>query len=246
MISVITACYNSEKTIRRAIESIISQSDNEFEHIIIDGASKDGTCDIIESYRAVYASNNIKLTIVSEPDRGLYDALNKGIALASGEYIGILNADDWYERDTIKKVNNAIRMNPMVDIIMGASTTINGNTVSVKKVKKSKIITSRNFNHGAMFVSKKCYNKVGLYANDGNYYDDFVWYVKAIKQKRTLLIMDDILYNFNCGGMSTIKSFKEVKKRIRFRYMAYRKNQCSRMYIIECILMEFAKWLLVK
>ena len=97
-----------------------------------------------------------------------------------------------------------------------------------------------------MFVSKKCYDEIGGYLNNGNYYADFVWYVKAIKQKRSLLILNDVLYNFCCGGVSTKKSFKEIKKRIRFRYMAYRTNQCSRLYILECVLMEFAKWVLIE
>lgn len=89
-ISIITVCYNSEKYIRYAIESVLSQSYDNVEYIIVDGASSDSTMSIINEYSGQITH------IVSEPDSGIYDAMNKGIALASGDVIGILNSDDFY------------------------------------------------------------------------------------------------------------------------------------------------------
>ncbi len=97
-ISVITVCLNSAKTIEQTIQSVIGQDDTDFEYIIIDGGSEDGTLDIIEKYR-----KNITI-LISELDNGIYDAMNKGITLASGEIIGIINSDDWYEPAAIERV----------------------------------------------------------------------------------------------------------------------------------------------
>ena len=244
MVSVITACYNSGSTISKAIESLLSQTDTGFEHIVIDGKSKDNTVEVVESYRKKYEKKGIKLTVISEKDQGMYDALNKGINLVSGEYVGILNGDDWYEENTIEIVHREAK--PEIDVIMGASYTINGNNKFINKSGEGIFITSRHFNHGAMFVRKSCYESIGGYANDGNYYDDFMWYIKALKAGKKFKIIDDILYNFACGGMSTKKSFKEVFTRIKYRYACYRNNNCSRLYIVECVGMEFAKWMLAR
>lgn len=242
MISVITACYNSSKTISKAIESILAQTDTDFEHIVIDGKSTDDTLDIVYSYSLEYEKKGIKLVVVSEKDEGLYDALNKGISLSSGDYIGILNGDDWYESDTIEVVHNNVEEN--IDVIMGASYTFNGTErVSMRKARAGKFITSRHFNHGAMFVKAECYRSLGAYANDGNYYDDFMWYIKALKTNVKFKYVDNVLYNFSCGGMSTKKSFREMFTRIHYRYACYRNNGCSRLYFIECVIMELGKWI---
>lgn len=244
MVSVITACFNSEKTIARAIESLLNQSNLSFEHIVVDGKSSDNTLAIVESFRPQYEERGIKLLVVSEKDDGLYDALNKGISLSRGEFVGILNADDWYEKETINIID--VYSGSAFDVVMGATNTINGTKVSKRKSGSGRFITSRHFNHGSMFVKRKCYQEIGCYANDGNYYDDFMWYVRAVKCNKSFKILDDVLYNFVCGGMSTKKSLKETIKRIKYRYACYRVNNCSRFYIFECVLMEFAKLLLVK
>ena len=92
-ISIITATYNSEKTIEETLNSVLSQSYTDYEHIIIDGVSKDNTLSIIKKYEPKY---NGRLKIISEKDSGLYDAMNKGIKNAIGDVIGILNSDDIY------------------------------------------------------------------------------------------------------------------------------------------------------
>ncbi len=94
-ISIITVCFNSSKTIEKTFQSILNQTYTNIEHIVIDGGSSDSTVDIIKKYKKSIAR------FVSEPDKGLYDAMNKGIKLASGDIVGILNSDDIY---TDKKV----------------------------------------------------------------------------------------------------------------------------------------------
>ena len=170
----------------------------------------------------------------------------KGIQLANGKIVGILNSDDWYDKDTVKVINELEQQYPQIDIIMGASNTINGDTTFVKKARNRVYITSRDFNHGSMFVKKECYNEIGLYENKGNIYDDFMWFIRAKKRNREILIVDNILYNFTCGGTSTKKSVKDMVKRIKYRYEAYAVNGCSKIYIIECIIMEIVKFLAVR
>jgi glycosyltransferase involved in cell wall biosynthesis len=105
-VTVITVCYNSSATIRDTLNSIAAQDYRDIEHIVIDGASKDNTAELVRQH----AGHTVKL--VSEPDKGIYDAMNKGIALATGDIVGFLNADDMYEtNDAVTKIAAAFRAN---------------------------------------------------------------------------------------------------------------------------------------
>ena len=112
--SVITVTYNAEKVLEDTVQSVISQTYHHVEYIIIDGASKDGTLEIVNRYR-----DRIN-QLVSEPDKGLYDAMNKGIALATGDYLCFLNAgDSFHEDDTLQKMVHSINGNELPDILYG-------------------------------------------------------------------------------------------------------------------------------
>ena len=248
MISIITVCYNSENTIKRTIESVLKQKNyqpGQAEHIFIDGNSVDHTVSIIEGYQVDYKEKGIEVVIISEKDKGIYDAMNKGITKAKGDIIGILNSDDWYEDSTLDLVNRLMINNPDMDILMGALKVINKGEVLVKKIKKSLWITSRNFNHPSMFVRKRCYEEVGGY-DISMLYADFDWFLKAKKSGKKVCYTSKVLANFMVGGISNQKSIKKVIFRIGDRYKAYRNNGYSRMYIGECILQEAAKYCLVR
>ena len=94
-LTILTVCYNSDATIRDTLESLVCQTDHDFEYIVVDGASKDRTLEIIKEYE-----DRLPMRLLSEPDNGLYDALNKGIRMASGDVVGLLNSDDYYDRAT--------------------------------------------------------------------------------------------------------------------------------------------------
>ena len=101
-VSVITATWNSGKTLRTTLDSVLNQSYPDIEHIIVDGGSTDNTMEIIREYEPRY---NGRLRYISEPDKGLYDAMNKGIQMATGEVVGILNSDDFYtSSDVVEKL----------------------------------------------------------------------------------------------------------------------------------------------
>ena len=100
-VSIITVCFNSEKTIRRTIESVLYQTYPNIEYIIVDGKSTDGTVDIVKEYLPAFQK---RLRYVSERDKGIYDAMNKGIRLSAGDVIGIINSDDFYEPDAVENI----------------------------------------------------------------------------------------------------------------------------------------------
>ena len=117
--SVITVCYNAEATIEDTIQSVISQTYHHVEYIIIDGASKDHTMDIVNRYRDRIA------IVVSEPDKGIYDAMNKGISLATGNYLCFLNAgDSFHEDDTLQLAAHSIREALLPDVIYGETALV--------------------------------------------------------------------------------------------------------------------------
>ena len=110
-VSIITIAFNSEQIIAKTLESVLQQNIPELEYIIIDGASKDRTLEVVETYRGAMEKKGINFRVYSEPDEGIYDAMNKGISLATGEIIGLINSGDWYENATIKKVIDTFESN---------------------------------------------------------------------------------------------------------------------------------------
>ena len=104
--SIITPCFNSENTIERTLKSVLNQTYSMYEYIIVDGGSTDSTLDIIRSYKDFFGD---KLKVISEPDNGIYDAMNKGISWATGDFVGIVNSDDFYEEDCLTIVSSYIQ-----------------------------------------------------------------------------------------------------------------------------------------
>lgn len=242
-ISIITVCYNSEATIARTIESVLNQTYRNFEYIIIDGKSKDNTINVINSYKDKFASASIELTIISEPDDGIYYAMNKGIALAKGEIVGIINSDDWYENNALEVVANTYKETPF-DMFYADLRIIkkNGKTI-IKHSKKDRIITTRHWNHPTSFIAKKTYDELGTFILH-SIYDDLDLYLRIRRANKNIVIKNTILANFTVGGISTKKSFKEANNRCKCKYWCYRNNGYSRWYWFECFFMEMAKTIL--
>lgn len=161
-LSIITVCYNAEKTIRNTIESVLQQKEADIEYIVIDGHSKDGTMRIVYEYKDHISR------IISEPDKGLYDAMNKGIALATGDFIGILNSDDtFFDDETIKKITEFLTLNKDVDAIIGDIIQHNGKKIlrrySSKKWTPEKLKIGFMPPHPSIFFKKDLFQKFGDY-----------------------------------------------------------------------------------
>ncbi|MCR5106625.1 MAG: glycosyltransferase, partial [Lachnospiraceae bacterium] len=170
-VSIITVCFNSEKTIDRTIRSVLSQTVAPFEYILIDGASKDNTVNIIESYKKSFEDKGIIYKYISEKDEGIYDAMNKGIELSKGDVVGIINSDDWYEDNAVETVSRNYSGKGFdlfyADLLMH---TPQGKTF-VKHSRDRKYATSRDWNHPTTFIKKSIYDKY-KYRNE-TMHDDY-------------------------------------------------------------------------
>ena len=243
LVSVITICYNSEKTVRRAIESVLNQTYPEIEYIVVDGDSSDNTVAIAKEYEARFIEKGYKFRVISEKDNGLYDAMNKGIRMATGELIGLVNSDDWYEPIAVETAVKT-HMETGCDMFYADCNLVKDNgSVIVKHSRLDKFPSSRNWNHPTTFITKKAYDEQGLYRCQ-TLYDDFDLVLRMRKAGKKIAIRNVVLSNFKTGGVSNQKSLKACFKRIKARYGCYRNNGYSPLYIFECVAMEFAKLIL--
>ncbi len=243
LVSIITICFNNELVIRKTIESVLSQTYDNIEYLIVDGASKDQTVEIAESYSDAFAKNGYSYRIFSEPDRGIYDAMNKGIRNSSGELIGMINSGDWYEPDAVQTAVDAFYKN-RYDLFYADINLIKENgSVMVKHSRMDRFPTSRHWNHPTMFVPRSTYEDLGLYRAEG-IHDDFEFFLRARRANKKITIVNKTIANFVTGGASNDKSFAKCKKRCLDRYHDYRLNGYSRFAMLECVGIEAAKFIL--
>lgn len=218
-ISVITAVYNREDTIARSIKSIKGQNYNNIELIIVDGESNDQTLTILKN---LLDKND---TLISEKDKGIYDALNKGIKISTGDIICFLHSDDFFDNnDVLMKIYNLFSLNN-VDIIYGNSNFFLKD--SVDKIIRNYIsvdLTQLNLSNGlmpshpAMFIKKTIYNKHGLFNINYRIAGDFEWLCRISKDKSIrLLKVNDNFVKMQYGGASTngFKSIYLLNKEVR-------------------------------
>ncbi len=242
-VSIVTVTYNSEKTLGITMESVLGQTCSAIEYLIIDGASQDGTVELAESYRQRMEERGICLRIVSEKDGGIYDAMNKGIALATGGIIGILNSDDWYEPDAVETVRKEFEKEDC-DLLFSNIRLhrTNGGSL-VKKARLRRFQTSRDWNHPTMFVRARVYKSHPF--RDQGIHDDYGCYLQLVKEGYRVRTLDKVLANFRMGGVSNRKSLREAVQRIKDRYRwCYRANGYSRWYLAECVAIEAVKMIL--
>lgn len=210
LISLITVVYNGVKTIEQTIQSVINQNYKNIEYIIIDGGSTDGTLDIIKKHEEYITE------WISEPDKGLYDAMNKGISKANGEIIGMINSDDWYELNTVELIVEAYRKNPEKKIFHGDIFEILENGIKrIRRFNPSKfkfLYYAMTYNHPTMFVHKDVY-KIHLYNNNLKSHSDYQFVLEAFLRDRSQFNYLSIpLSNFRLGGVSAQMNFWEVSK----------------------------------
>lgn len=247
LISIITPSFNSEKTIHITIESILGQTYSEIEYIIIDGNSTDKTVEIAESYRGELEKKGISFRIISEPDEGIYDAMNKGIQLAKGKLIGIINSDDWYEENALQRVAETYAENPFdmfyADIrIWKEDEQGNLKEKMIKRSRLRKLAVSRDWNHPTTFITRDVYNKYQY--KQESVHDDWDLVLRIRKADLHIVILNEVLANFRMGGASNQKNLKKCIKRVKARYQIYRNNGYSRWYWWECVAIEVVKWVL--
>ena len=222
-VSIITVCYNSSRYVRTAIESVLSQSYPNIEYIIIDGGSADGTLSILKSYKNISC-------VISEPDKGIYDAMNKGIARASGDVIGILNSDDFYPHsEVVTDVVDVFINNPDIDMVLGNVDFVQNNDLTrVVRRYSVKYFLPWHLRFGFMpphpgaFIKKSAYKQVGQYKLGYKIGADFDMFVRMLLvQNLSYKKLKKTLVRMRLGGVSTsglesyITSTKEMQRSLR-------------------------------
>ena len=200
-VSIITVVYNGEKHLEQTIQSVINQTYKNIEYIIIDGGSTDGTLDIIKKYK-----DHIDYWL-SESDNGLYDAMNKGIGIAKGDLIGMINSDDWYESDAVKIIATTYRNHPEKNIFHADRYDIGEDgTRRIRKYNPSVLklkYYDMTYNHPSMFVTKEEYSK-HVYNTDLRVLSDYQFVLEAfLKDKNSFFYIDRAIVNYRLDGIST-------------------------------------------
>lgn len=244
-VSVVTACFNSSATIRQTIESVLNQTVPCKEYFIIDGLSTDDTVQIARSYEKEFAERGIGYQIYSEKDKGIYDAMNKGIGKATGTLIGLLNSDDWYEPEAVETVIDTYRKDPFDMMYANLNMIRDEKVIGVKRARlREGYITTRDWNHPTTFITKEMY---GIYRYPcKTVYDDLDVLLKIRRDKRKVVIVNKTLANYRLGGASNKRSLKNAWNRMCIKYKIYRENGYSRLYLIEAVGMELGKYILTK
>lgn len=213
LVSVVTPCYNSIATIKKTLECIKNQTYQNIEYIIIDGGSTDGTLELIEQYR-----DNLpeKFILISGKDKGIYDAMNKGIGLAKGQLIGIVNSDDWYEKDTVEQVVKHYQGN-QYEVLYGMQRTyLNGREKAVF-IYHHDFLPEQMITHPTCFVTKDTYNDFGVFDLQYHSAADYDLMLRFWESREvTFTPIMRVLSNFQLGGMSSSQT--GVRENITIRY----------------------------
>lgn len=215
--SIITVCYNSEQTIERTIQSVLSQTYNDIEYIVVDGASHDNTLDIVKKYEPIF---NGRMKWISEPDKGIFDAMNKGIRMATGDIIGIVNSDDWLEDDAISRVWEAYVNNNQDSntLYCGAICYhyLNGNKkkwdVNLSTFRRqARLFVMAGIRHPAVFVPKDVYCKIGLFNDEMKLSADQDFILRCYYGGISFVDVKAVLSNMSEGGISTDETDRSHK-----------------------------------
>lgn len=209
-ISIVTVVRNGSGTISRALASLVMQGSGDFESVVVDGASTDGTLDIVAEYKARLAAKGLTLSVVSEPDNGIYDAMNKGIARCQGEIIGTLNADDWYEADALDRIHAAAAAHPDAGVIYGALRQVleDGQEVVARRYNFDYLLTAKEpavysaAQHPACFVRRAVYQRIGVYDTSFRIAADYDFLLRAKRMGVGFLAVDAVIATFTLGGAS--------------------------------------------
>jgi glycosyltransferase involved in cell wall biosynthesis len=198
VISVVTVVYNGERHIDQAIRSVLSQSYDNIEYIVVDGGSTDRTLEIIRAHE-----DRIDCW-VSEPDGGIYDAMNKGIGLASGDLVGLLNSDDWYADGAIAEIARIYADGGEERrVITGKwGIVLEPLGITIEATPSLRFHTGMPLCHQAMFVPKKVYASVGLYDLDYRFSADLDMALRLYSNRVPFVFSDKILVHFRASGAS--------------------------------------------
>ena len=211
--SIITITYNAESTLEPTIRSVVGQDYPDIEYLIVDGASKDGTMAIAQRYADRIAS------LVSEPDKGLYDAMNKGLERATGDYVWFLNAGDTiHSADTVSHIAAQIRAGELPDVIYGQTALVDANRtfLGMRRLSAPERLDWRSFRRGMLvchqaFIARRAIAEP--YDLRYRFSADFDWCIRVMKQSRLLLNTHLILADYLNEGVTTANRRASLRER---------------------------------
>lgn len=245
-LSLITPSYNSSKTIARTIDSVIAQDYSDLEYIIIDGASTDDTLKIIKSYR-----EKINIKLVSEGDGGIYDAMNKGIRMATGDIIGILNSDDLFDNNRVLKTVSEAFADFQIDAVYGDIKYFGGDVDKTTRYwrtgeyREDKLNNGWVIPHPALFLRRSVYEKAGLFNTDFKIASDYEFILRILKiHKIKVKYISEVFVLMYDGGTSA-SSFSQRKKGWRELRNAWATNNLKtpRFFITRRLLFKFFQYI---
>ncbi|MBB3700969.1 glycosyltransferase [Flammeovirga yaeyamensis] len=232
-ISIITASYNNKLTLEQTINSVLSQDYSNIEYIIVDGGSKDGTVKLVESYGRKIQQ------FISEPDKGIYDALNKGVKMATGDVVGFMHSDDFFASNDI--VSNIARTftNSNVDAVYGNLHYVGAEDSS--KIVRNWVSSDFSFRklrqgwmppHPTLYIKNECYKKYGLYNTDLRIAADYELILRYFgKYQITSAYLPKTIVKMRLGGASN-QSFKAIIKKMKEDYWALKNNNIGGVYTL--------------
>ena len=239
LITLITVVYNGERFIEEAIKSVINQTYKNFEYIIIDGGSTDNTIDKIIDHKDYIDK------WISEKDKGIYHAMNKGINLSSGKFIGFLNSDDFLYKNTLMTLAQAYKKKRF-DYTLGSVDIVNEVGKSLEKMRILKNFEQNNkfylrmpTAHQGFYISRDLINKIGLFDINFHLSADFDMVIRAIKYSKNYFIFDHSVGGLRLGGKSSIKSFLE-------NYVIMRKHNIHFLISIYATVISILKFTILK
>lgn len=218
LFSIITVCYNAAGTIERTLQSVASQSFTDYEHIVADGASRDSTVEITKRYPHA--------KVVSEPDKGIYDAMNKGLSRAQGKYLIFLNAGDKFHcADTLRTIADAIERHDTPGIVYGQTDIVDndGKRLGPRHLTAPDNLTLASFAQGMLV----CHQAFVVLARIADFYNlkyrysaDFDWCIKCLQHSRKNVgLTDTVLIDYLSEGVTTANRRASLME--RFRIMSF-------------------------
>ncbi len=225
LVSVVTVCFNSDRYLAEAMESVLGQTYPEIEYIIVDGGSTDGTLDVIRSFEPRFAG---RLRWISEPDTGIYDAMNKGIALCSGELIGLLNSDDRYMPRAIELIVEAATTHPDAGLVYGDVEIISEEGEPLRIDRAAEVEPGGRPDwlpmcHQSLLVRASVYRELGGYDLRYRILADYDFVLRALSAGVRAIRVAAVIAQFRLGGVCNTDTAAANRERERIR-VAYGAN----------------------